>query len=114
MGRILKSMLMYKRVSKGTIKYDFVISCLTFRGSNPTKILFTNSCASLPIYQHSLMHISEPRTNLTLINHSIKVYELKRGPLEPIGQYRLLYNPIMNLTQHLIIETQQHSNTLCK
>ena len=36
------------------------------------------------------MHISEPKANPTLINHVIKVYEFKKGPLEPIGQYWFL------------------------
>ena len=30
------------------------------------------------------MHISEPKDNPTLLNHVIKVYEFKQGPLEPI------------------------------
>ena len=30
---------------------------------------------------NALMHISEPRTNLTLITHVIKVYEIEEGPL---------------------------------
>ena len=38
-------------------------------------------------YQNNLIHISELRTNSTLINYVIKVYELKRKPLGPIGQY---------------------------
>ena len=31
------------------------------------------------------MHKSEPRANPTFITHAGKVYELKVGPLEPIG-----------------------------
>ena len=30
------------------------------------------------------MHISESRTNLTLINFAIKVYEFEWGPLKPV------------------------------
>ena len=33
------------------------------------------------------MHKSELKTQQTLINHVIKEYELKWGPLIPIGQY---------------------------
>ena len=31
------------------------------------------------------MHKSEPRANPTLITHANKVYELRAGPLGPIG-----------------------------
>ena len=34
-----------------------------------------------------MMHKSEPRGNLALINHDNKVHELKQGLLRPIGQY---------------------------
>ena len=33
---MFKSMLMHKMDYNGTTKFDFVISCLTFRGSIPT------------------------------------------------------------------------------
>ena len=46
--------------------------------------LFTYPCA-LHNYQNALMHRSEPRANLTLINCAIKVYKLEWRPLEPIG-----------------------------
>ena len=35
--------------------------------------------------QNAFIHKSEPRTNPTLIDHAIKVYELEWKPLEPIG-----------------------------
>ena len=37
MGWILKSMAIYQKNSKGTIKSNFVASCLTFRGSILTR-----------------------------------------------------------------------------
>ena len=46
------------------------------------------------------MHISELRTNQTLINHTIKEYEFKWGPLGPIGKYWLLHNLILKLVQY--------------
>ena len=39
--------------------------------------MFTNFYATLCIYQNAFMCISEPRTNLTLINGATKVYELE-------------------------------------
>ena len=37
-GRILKSTSMHKKNNKGTMKSNFVVSCITFRGSIPTKL----------------------------------------------------------------------------
>ena len=59
------------------------------------------------------MHISEPESDITLINYIIKVYELKRGPLGLIGQYWLPYNIIWKL-QHLTTENELHSSALYK
>ena len=47
------------------------------------------------------MHISELKANPTLINHVIKVYEFKQGPLEPRRQYWFLQNLILKLIQNL-------------
>ena len=46
---------------------------------------FTNFCATLRNYQDAFMYISESRTDLILINHVIKTYEIKHEPLGPIG-----------------------------
>ena len=43
MSWMLKSMSMHKRDSKGTIKSDFVTSCLTFRGLIPTTSIYHTS-----------------------------------------------------------------------
>ena len=58
------------------------------------------------------MHINEPRTNPTLKNHVMKEYELEQGLLGLIGQYWLPKNPILNLIQHSITESQMHSSSL--
>ena len=60
------------------------------------------------------MHISELKANPTLINHVIKVYEFKQGPLEPRRQYWFLQNLILKLIQHLTTENQLCASTLCK
>ena len=59
------------------------------------------------------MHTSELKTHTILINHAIKEYELKWGPLELIRKYWFLKNPILKLNQHPTIESQLHSSTLC-
>ena len=40
MGRMLKSVSMHKRDSLGTTKFNFIISCLTFRGLIPTIVVY--------------------------------------------------------------------------
>ena len=42
----------------------------------------------------------------------MKEYELEQGLLGLIGQYWLPKNPILNLIQHSITESQMHSSSL--
>ena len=72
----------------------------------------TNSYATLRNYQNAIIYIDEPRVNLTLINHVISVYKFEHKILGPIGQYWLLQNLNMKLTQYHTIESQLYSSTL--
>ena len=77
-------------------------------------MLFINPYATLHDYLNTLVHISEPIVNSTLISYANKVYELERGTIKT--HMTVLapskFNSKVDSTH--TIENQLHSNTLRK